>query len=497
MTDYRKKFVATTMTLLGVILLIGFLVLSVLLTIDNYHSLHNTMQQVVQPLSDFGNADDRQSPQVPAEANGTFKPGPPQNETNGSFEPGSQQRETPDSPTEEEKQAPFGTDSSTPPKKPTGDGPPEGAPSEPSGDTPLAQDQTTSKDYNYSDANNRFWDYHITTVFYHHASQSVMIISENTEFEKETIHTVVPLILDQDKSFGFLKGYGIIYYTDSEETTSRIALTASTTFVWNAAATFGIILLIYFCTMAAILPICIRLSKTAAKPMENAIRMERQFVANISHDLKTPVTVIMANNSIMRGLPDTTESHRQWLDNTDTAAGNMISMLEEMLTLSSLEEQPEEKLKETVNFSDVLEKCELQMEGVAYERSISMKTEIVPQQMVRAKKEYAERICNVLLDNALKYEPSGGSVFVSLRPSKRNVILTIQNAGSFIEEKDLPHIFERFYRADAARNLKKGHGLGLPIVKQLCDMIGAKIDVASDRENGTVFSVQFENMSDK
>ena len=96
-----------------------------------------------------------------------------------------------------------------------------------------------------------------------------------------------------------------------------------------------------------------------------------------------------------------------------------------------------------------------------------------------------------LVDNALKYEPEGGKVKISLTAMKKKAVLTVSNTGSFISPDDLPHIFERFYRGDKSRGEKGGHGLGLPIIKKMTELIGADISATSDKEKGTVFTVTF------
>jgi signal transduction histidine kinase len=228
--------------------------------------------------------------------------------------------------------------------------------------------------------------------------------------------------------------------------------------------------------------------------MEDAMEMERQFVADISHDLKTPITVVLANSSIIRSDPDARVSEQeQWLDSTDAAARNMMDMVERMLTLSSLESAGASVERIPLSLSAAAEKCALQLESLAYDRGVEIKTDIEPGVSVMATAECAEKICGGLVENALKYEKPGGCVTVKVEKGKKNSLLRVENAGSVIDEKDLPHIFERFYRGDKSRTESRGHGLGLPIVKSAAELIGARISVKSDAETGTAFTVSFDN----
>ena len=102
------------------------------------------------------------------------------------------------------------------------------------------------------------------------------------------------------------------------------------------------------------------------------------------------------------------------------------------------------------------------------------------------------RIVSSLLENALKYEPEGGRVLLSLVCEKKNAVLSVQNFGSSIAEQDLPHVFDRFYRSDKSRGSKDGSfGLGLAITREMTERLGGKITARSSREEGTIFTVSF------
>jgi len=216
-------------------------------------------------------------------------------------------------------------------------------------------------------------------------------------------------------------------------------------------------------------------------------------VADISHDLKTPVTVVMANSSILKSNRDSTvEEQLQWVESTEDAARNMMGLVDEMLTLSSLESAGRTVEKEAVSISSAAEKCVLQMESLAFEKGVELVSQIPENVEVLADRDHVQRIVSGLIDNALKYEPSGGRVDVELSEEKKKAVLSVKNRGSYIAREDLPHIFERFYRADKARSDKKGYGLGLPIINKMAELSGAKIFAKSSEEEGTEFTVEFE-----
>ncbi len=244
--------------------------------------------------------------------------------------------------------------------------------------------------------------------------------------------------------------------------------------------------------MGLVLLISLRLAKLAAKPMEDAVTMERQFVTNLSHDLKTPITVILANNSILRSSPAAEDGEvSAWVESTDAAARGMLDLVSEMLTLSSLEEVGKKMELSPQDLSEAAEKAALQLEPLAWEKGVALETEPGEGIRVQASAEGLPRICSGLIENAVKYEPKGGKVTVRAERGRKTAVLTVQNQGSYIPPEDLGHIFERFYRGDKSRSGGGGFGLGLPILRQLAQLQGAEIDVKSEPESGTVFTVTF------
>ena len=333
----------------------------------------------------------------------------------------------------------------------------------------------------------------IITVFFNTNTEEISILDrDHMEMDAALILDAVQEARNKDTDFGILQKEGLIYYRESMQDIEKYAF-ADVAYLRNRLLlSFMLLLLVFLLTIGLLCLISIWLARRAAEPMEKAIEMERQFVADISHDLKTPITVILANNSILRLEPDAkVGDNLQWIDSTDSAAKNMMHLISQMLTLSSLESTAKANRSESVDLSHIAEKCALQMESIAYDRNISLKTEIDEGIFYRGDREYAERICSGLMENALKYEPDGGSVCIAVCRQKKKALLRVENAGSVIEPEDLPHVFERFYRGDKTRNQQKGHGLGLPIIKQMSELQGGEISVISSADQGTVFTVAF------
>jgi len=310
--------------------------------------------------------------------------------------------------------------------------------------------------------------------------------------EETLLSEVLEQIAAADESYGILWRNAVIYYRTGNGEPYRIAI-APTAYIGDSVGRLALTLaLIWTAAMLGFFVVSCYLSKLAAKPMEEAIAREKQFIADASHDLKTPLSVILANNSILReSHQESVASQIKWIESTETAAKNMQQLIQEMLTLSALEQHPAEKDLPLVDFSAIVTKSALQMESVAYEKGISLESEIAEHIRLRAAEDRLRRIAASLIENAIKYEPPSGTVTVTLKKRKKQIRLTVRNWHSVIAAEDLPYVFERFYRGDKSRRTQGSHGLGLAITKQMVENMGGKICVESEANRGTIFTVTF------
>jgi len=332
----------------------------------------------------------------------------------------------------------------------------------------------------------------ITMVLYAPQTEEISVLSPSPLLEGEALDEALEQILAQKEPFGTLRGYGLIYYRTGGRQMYKIAITP-TSYITNSMLKLILLLaLIWLAAMFLLLLVTVQLSKLAVRPMEEAMNREKQFIADASHDLKTPLSVILANNSILRENPqETVDSQRKWIDSTEAAARNMRRLIEEMLTLSDAERVDAPLAMENVDVSSLVTRAVLQMESVAYDRGIRLESEIEEGIVLRTNENYLQRIAASLIENAMKYEPGGGTVRIVLTLSGQQLRFCVQNRNGVISPEDLPHIFERFYRGDKSRQTHGGHGLGLAISKQMTERLGGTIRVDSCKEKGTVFTVMF------
>ncbi len=251
--------------------------------------------------------------------------------------------------------------------------------------------------------------------------------------------------------------------------------------------------------LAVLLVINIFFARWALRPVASAWQQQRQFVADASHDLKTPLTVILANTSILLEHPERSIAEQvQWVDSTQHEAQHMQALVNDLLLLAKLDEEQsigstpllQEQTSEKVDFSDLVEGELLQFESIAFEKDIIMTSEVEPRLEVTGNLVRLRRVVSTLIDNACKYTHAEQSVTVSLVKSGRFAKLSVNNTGTVIPAQDLPHIFDRFYRADKARTRDAGgHGLGLAIAQSIAHEHKGTISVKSTEREGTTFTL--------
>ena len=232
------------------------------------------------------------------------------------------------------------------------------------------------------------------------------------------------------------------------------------------------------------------LSTWLTRPVQNAWDAQRVFIADASHELKTPLTVILANLSILlKHRQQTVESCEGWIESTQEEAQQMRRLVEEMLMLARAEDEQSAAGFAEVSISDLLEHTLMTMEPVAFENGVTLQTGMEENVIAVCSETQIRQLMMILLDNAIKYAGNEKKVAVTLAKKQDRCELRVHNTGAPIPAAALPHIFDRFYRADASRT-SSGFGLGLAIARQIVEMHRGEIRVTSDDKEGTTFFVQ-------
>ncbi|NLI54667.1 MAG: HAMP domain-containing histidine kinase [Clostridiales bacterium] len=305
----------------------------------------------------------------------------------------------------------------------------------------------------------------------------------------ETAQTLAQLALDSGKESGLLRAYSLRYQVATDSGATRIAFLDASSDLAAMAELIVSSLLVGALALLAFFFVSLLLANLALKPVEAAWNRQKQFVADASHELKTPLTVILANQKILLSHPErSVANERQWIDNTQSEGDRMKSLIEDLLFLAKSDDGGGRETLDEVNLSDLAQGSLLSFASLAFESGIALNDDIQQHVSLPGSESKLRRLCGILLDNALKYANMHGTVDIALRTEGPNALLSVHNTGAPIPEEELPHLFERFYRVDRARSAG-GYGLGLSIAQSIVQAQGGKISVVSAAGTGTTFLV--------
>ncbi len=246
--------------------------------------------------------------------------------------------------------------------------------------------------------------------------------------------------------------------------------------VGNLAAVFSGIGL---AALAGFWVLSVLLARWMVKPVERAWSEQRQFVADASHELKTPLTVIMTSAELL----ESPEGERIL-----TMSRRMRSLVERLLELARVDGGNVREVFSPVDLSALVEEELLPFEPMYFERGLELQSNLEPGVAVSGSDSHLRQVLGILLDNAMKYTPGPGAVWVWLRRQGNQAVLTVSNPGEALSREDCKNIFRRFYRLDQART-GGGYGLGLPIAQGIVTSHGGKIH-AESYDGWNVFTVQ-------
>ncbi len=438
MTAYRKHFIRLNILLIGAVLLTALTLVGAYILRNEYENMRQTMFETLEPFRG-------------EKGSFSFTPDP---SPDGSTPPDTSNEPLPEN-------APVRQEHGTPP-------PP-------------------SQNIQYSaSAFSR-----CITVFFDNGKATV-ISGAFSEGESDILSAAETAITMEER-FGYLKDGDLFYMVLGQTESAKISLLPARYLRASVLQTVLYLLAAFLLTMLTCYFISRYISQLAVRPVEQAMSREKQFVADISHDLKTPLSVIQACNHILAENPEKSVAESQaWLDRSDAAISNMKSLIDDMLTLSAMDAVQRLPKQEKVNLSGIVTKAILQMEVMAYDHSVVMESDVQENIFVTGDAEALLRVISGLIENALKYESQNGRILVKLYTHGKKAVFSVRNFGAFISPEDLPHIFERFYRGDKARTSQQGHGLGLAIIRRTVELMNGKIEAESSSETGTVFTLTLE-----
>lgn len=307
----------------------------------------------------------------------------------------------------------------------------------------------------------------------------------NLQDEEMVLH-IVQAALEREDDSGVLGDYSLRYLRRIGVVSVRIAFTDCT---MEQATMRSLLLrsgLVALAALAVLAGLSYCLAGLVVGPVKRAWQEQKQFVSDASHELKTPLTVILSSSELAAEEQDVQRT-KQYVEGIHAESLRMKALVEDMLTLARTESgtRPE---TEAVDLSDTVLESVLAFEPVAFESGRELVYDIQPELTVIGSGVQLRRLTDILLDNAVKYAAEGTPVRLLLRQEGRCAALRVENRGETIPAEKLRHIFDRFYRADESRSGGEGFGLGLAIAQSIAQSHGGSIGCASE-EGVTRFTV--------
>lgn len=278
---------------------------------------------------------------------------------------------------------------------------------------------------------------------------------------------------------------GTIYFqTYNVSDGSYLVVAADMSDLFSAANSHTLQTLIFLLVFYVVLALPVwGLAHKVFQPIQDSLYNQRKFIADASHELKTPVAVISANADVLSA-----QTSNKYLDSIKTQTKRLNFLVNDMLTLARMDEKNQPLLKENFSLSDVITETVLPFDAVAFEHGKMLLSEIEKNVAYYGDRESVKKIINILLDNAVKYASNGGTIKVTLSKTT----LTVGNSGSDILDSDSNRVFERFYRGELSRSRETGgSGLGLSIAKSIADANKWTISAKSRYGESMTITVNF------
>lgn len=302
--------------------------------------------------------------------------------------------------------------------------------------------------------------------------------------DHETLSEAVEAAMHSGLRQGVLREQGLRFCRQDGLLTVRIAFMDSS-FEQDTLRSLTLMgALLFVVALAVVAALGWLLAGYITRPVERAWKREKQFLADASHELKTPLTVILSSSALLEESAD--EEQAVYVENIRAEGQRMKALVEDMLTLWRTEET--RPVLAPTSLSEIVTEAALRFEPVAFEAGHALHYDIENDLHILGEAEQLRRLVNILLDNAVKYAASNTAIRLTLDKVGKQAVLAVENEGAPIPAEKLAHLFDRFYRADESRGEAKGFGLGLAIAQEIVHGHRGTITARSD-EGSTVFTV--------
>ena len=304
--------------------------------------------------------------------------------------------------------------------------------------------------------------------------------------DQEELESLLDAVLDQREETGVLKEYRLRYCRVANPAGESIVFTDITSEQVALGELLKNFALIGAASFLVFLIISVFLSRWAIKPVEKAWQQQNQFVADASHELKTPLTVIMTNAELLQK-KEAAEGQEPYADNILVMSQRMRALVEGLLELARVDNGAVRAAFREVDLSSLVNDAVLPFEPLYFEKGLMLESHVEGGIKVTGSADHLRQVADILLDNAMKYSSPAQSVQWTLKRQGNMALLRLTNTGEPLSHEECRLIFERFYRKDKSRGETQGYGLGLSIAKGIVAEHKGKIWAESENGRTTFF----------
>lgn len=299
----------------------------------------------------------------------------------------------------------------------------------------------------------------------------------------EQLHELIALALSSEEPVGIVSDAKLRYLVSPDHSTIVFAdISQENALLGHIAKTALSVGLIGY---AAFFAASLLLANWAVKPVEKAWQEQKQFIADASHELKTPLTVLLTNAEMLKEPCYTCQERQEFAKNILTMSQRMKGLIENLLDLARLDNHTVSLTLNELNFSKLVSDCALPFEPLFFEKNLRLVCEIQSDVHVHGDPQQLSQTIEILLDNALKYSTLSAPVTIRLQPRKNHCLLSVSGGGTPLSPNEQKQVFQRFYRLDPSRSFSGSYGLGLPIAKRIIEEHDGKIWAESDGQTNT------------
>ncbi len=317
---------------------------------------------------------------------------------------------------------------------------------------------------------------HFTVLF----DKDGKVVRTHTDFiasiTEDTAIEYARSVLDDTEMRGWFKNFRYkIYSTDLGQGVVFIDGSMSRSSLMQSMTIAGIVLL---SCAALVLLLIVLLSKRVVKPIAESYEKQRQFITDANHELKTPLTLILANLDIV----EDEFGKNEWLDDIRTEGHRMTELVNRLVALSRMDEEGQLLIVTELSFGDIVADAVSEFRPLAESRGKALTADVAPGIRYDGDEVLVRRLISVLLDNAVKYCDENGEIKIKLAKHRR-IVLIVENTYAAVNEVELDKLFDRFYRADKARTYTGGYGIGLSVAKAIVEK--HKGDISAYKKDST------------